>query len=109
MQSFFFNDTATTEIYTLSLHDALPIYPQERMRLSHQAMLGAKEQHGALPADLLGDVTQFAAPALAGQVARLARSEEHTSELQSRQYLVCRLLLEKKKYYNRIQRPYKHF
>jgi WS/DGAT/MGAT family acyltransferase len=46
--------------------------PAERMRLSHQAMLGAKEQHGALPADLLGDVTQFAAPALAGQAARLA-------------------------------------
>ncbi len=46
--------------------------PGERMRLSHQAMLGAKEQHGALPADLLGDVTQFAAPALAGQAARLA-------------------------------------
>lgn len=46
--------------------------PVERMRLSHQAMLGAKEQHGALPADLLGDVTQFAAPALAGQAARLA-------------------------------------
>ena len=46
--------------------------PAERMQLSHQAMLGAKEQHGALPADLLGDVTQFAAPALAGQAARLA-------------------------------------
>jgi diacylglycerol O-acyltransferase len=46
--------------------------PAERMRLMHQAMLGAKEQHGALPADLLGDVTQFAAPALAGQAARLA-------------------------------------
>jgi diacylglycerol O-acyltransferase len=46
--------------------------PSERMQLSHQAMLGAKEQHGALPADLLGDVTQFAAPALAGQAARLA-------------------------------------
>ncbi|HSP38732.1 MAG TPA: wax ester/triacylglycerol synthase family O-acyltransferase [Frankiaceae bacterium] len=46
--------------------------PAERMRLSHQAMLAAKEQHGALPADLLGDVAQFAAPALAGQAARLA-------------------------------------
>jgi WS/DGAT/MGAT family acyltransferase len=46
--------------------------PAERMKLSHEAMLGAKEQHGALPADLLGDVTQFAAPALAGQAARLA-------------------------------------
>jgi WS/DGAT/MGAT family acyltransferase len=46
--------------------------PGERLELTHQAMLGAKEQHGALPADLLGDVTQFAAPALAGQAARLA-------------------------------------
>jgi diacylglycerol O-acyltransferase len=46
--------------------------PAERLRLTHQAMLGAKEQHGALPADLLGDVTEFAAPALAGQAARLA-------------------------------------
>ncbi|MDQ1630984.1 MAG: diacylglycerol O-acyltransferase / wax synthase [Frankiaceae bacterium] len=46
--------------------------PAERMRLSHQAMLAAKEQHGALPADLLGDVTQFAAPALANQASRLA-------------------------------------
>src|SRR5215813_15671675 len=70
---FFFNDTATTEIYTLSLHDALPIRPG-----------GAAQQ-----------------PAAAGSritTADLhARSEEHTSELQSRPHLVCRLLLEKKK------------
>src|SRR3954470_105220 len=46
--------------------------PAERLRLTHEAMLAAKEQHGALPADLLGDVTQFAAPALANQAARLA-------------------------------------
>src|SRR3954451_10125501 len=46
--------------------------PAERLQLSHQAMLAAKEQHGALPADLLGDVTQFAAPALANQASRLA-------------------------------------
>jgi diacylglycerol O-acyltransferase len=46
--------------------------PAERLRLTHQAMLAAKEQHGAMPADILGDVTQFAAPALAGQAARLA-------------------------------------
>src|SRR5579875_4221558 len=69
---FFFNDTATTEIYTLSLHDALPIWRTER---------GA----GWRPA---------AAMALLG---RLERSEEHTSELQSHSDLVCRLLLEKKK------------
>src|SRR5215203_7533845 len=66
---FFFNDTATTEIYTLSLHDALPISCQHR----------------------LPDVYQFGRAGPDGM-----RSEEHTSELQSRQYLVCRLLLEKK-------------
>src|SRR5437762_10368164 len=75
---FFFNDTATTEIYTLSLHDALPIY-----RLAH---LGARALGHAL--HHFGWVV--------GQ--RLdERSEEHTSELQSPMYLVCRLLLEKKK------------
>src|ERR1041385_9512269 len=66
---FFFNDTATTEIYTLSLHDALPI--------SHRRQLAAWYDEG-----------------LAG--APGIRSEEHTSELQSRLHLVCRLLLEKK-------------
>src|SRR5258708_18489221 len=70
---FFFNDTATTEIYTLSLHDALPI--------SH---FGAG---GAAPAS----------PFSIGAPTRLPRSEEHTSELQSPDHLVCRLLLEKKK------------
>src|SRR5476649_543292 len=69
---FFFNDTATTEIYTLSLHDALPI-----------SALDAHPQHGArrLGLENLAD----------------SRSEEHTSELQSHSDLVCRLLLEKKK------------
>src|SRR2546422_3051801 len=71
---FFFNDTATTEIYTLSLHDALPI--------SDSAASGAAPPHDAG----------------VGRGRRaLARSEEHTSELQSRLHLVCRLLLEKKK------------
>src|SRR6185312_17479166 len=70
---FFFNDTATTEIYTLSLHDALPIF-LARHDISRR----------------LGQL--FAVGALAGN-----RSEEHTSELQSRSDLVCRLLLEKKK------------
>src|SRR2546429_9556720 len=79
---FFFNDTATTEIYTLSLHDALPIFGARRMcarpardrargverRLRHRGRLSQR------------------------------RSEEHTSELQSRLHLVCRLLLEKKKH-----------
>src|SRR3984893_19546760 len=69
---FFFNDTATTEIYTLSLHDALPIYPdhQNRAKGGHLASLSS---------------------------CQIGRSEEHTSELQSRGHLVCRLLLEKKR------------
>src|SRR5256885_5239326 len=71
---FFFNDTATTEIYTLSLHDALPIWPGHRGRW--QCL-----QHGRARAD---------------QAVRRGRSEEHTSELQSPCNLVCRLLLEKK-------------
>src|SRR2546425_12091166 len=69
---FFFNDTATTEIYTLSLHDALPISTTASRDCSRPPSIGAR-----------------ARPAL--------RSEEHTSELQSLAYLVCRLLLEKKK------------
>src|SRR5947209_15434704 len=72
---FFFNDTATTEIYTLSLHDALPIC----MRI-------VAERRGRFHLDVDGNA-----------VVLCCRSEEHTSELQSRQYLVCRLLLEKKK------------
>src|SRR5258708_13686756 len=75
---FFFNDTATTEIYTLSLHDALPISTPSA-RLS--------------PASL----SLFSAPALDQLRPHLRRSEEHTSELQSPDHLVCRLLLEKKK------------
>src|SRR3712207_8280094 len=92
---FFFNDTATTEIYTLSLHDALPIsgyrtgvgtgpitwtHSRARWRTQRPATAeilgpGSSTDHDPAP----------------------VRSEEHTSELQSRQYLVCRLLLEKKK------------
>src|SRR5215217_265117 len=76
---FFFNDTATTEIYTLSLHDALPIW-RALAAEARRAPVGQPHRRAA------------------GAVARReARSEEHTSELQSRQYLVCRLLLEKKK------------
>src|SRR3712207_9424076 len=90
---FFFNDTATTEIYTLSLHDALPISPllrptPERGRDRHRPRPDVVLLHdgrGALEGDRR----------VAGR--RDERSEEHTSELQSRQYLVCRLLLEKKK------------
>src|SRR3712207_8403363 len=86
---FFFNDTATTEIYTLSLHDALPIS-------SLPALTGRSrghERHSDPGRVEARDARQ--APERAPE--RPARSEEHTSELQSRQYLVCRLLLEKKK------------
>src|SRR5258708_24704815 len=73
---FFFNDTATTEISTLSLHDALPISCQFTLYAYIAAPFGR---------------------ALAAMVSRQASSEEHTSELQSPDHLVCRLLLEKKK------------
>src|SRR3712207_8342700 len=94
---FFFNDTATTEIYTLSLHDALPIYRREqhgdrRHRDRHQ---DARRLIDGTPNGTGGARHGPARFRAAG----LARSEEHTSELQSRQYIVCRLLLEKKKKY----------
>src|SRR3712207_7317115 len=96
---FFFNDTATTEIYTLSLHDALPISRQ----------LGAQHLDHVRLHDDLGlevparvEVQVLVRGARVAVRARVQRSEEHTSELQSRQYLVCRLLLEKKKKNNTI-------
>src|SRR3712207_8210285 len=87
---FFFNDTATTEIYTLSLHDALPIFhvdldgPVQEPVDQHRVA----RRRTRRPPDVVGERRV---------VADDLRSEEHTSELQSRQYLVCRLLLEKKK------------
>src|SRR3712207_8453220 len=93
---FFFNDTATTEIYTLSLHDALPI--------SHvPSRGGAFAWHRGVHAHRRGMPPAYEAPHLAGVRSNRVRSEEHTSELQSRQYLVCRLLLEKKKHTRYIQ------
>src|SRR3712207_7527671 len=84
---FFFNDTATTEIYTLSLHDALPIWQLPPARLERRPERAGRDgiDPDALQRELLC------------QTLCEVRSEEHTSELQSRQYLVCRLLLEKKK------------
>src|SRR2546429_6402184 len=78
---FFFNDTATTEIYTLSLHDALPIFPAD-----------VKEPY----------LAEYWSSNYATRHRTSARSEEHTSELQSRLHLVCRLLLEKKKKLHRL-------
>src|SRR3712207_9586402 len=89
---FFFNNTATTEIYTLFLHDALPIFagtvratPSERIAtlILVPFLQEFRRGHPELRVELIVDDRR--------------RSEEHTSELQSRQYLVCRLLLEKKK------------
>src|SRR5688572_32509216 len=74
---FFFNDTATTEIYTLSLHDALPIYRRHRGQQRHIIYGPIQPRRNGRAFD--------------------PRSEEHTSELQSQSNLVCRLLLEKKK------------
>src|SRR3712207_9153897 len=95
---FFFKDTATTEIYTLSLHDALPIFQQmgsgklgmylataDNIPTIVNQYKGKYESYG------LGPI-----PDGKGTLGGGERSEEHTSELQSRQYLVCRLLLEKK-------------
>src|SRR5947199_9029784 len=79
---FFFNDTATTEIYTLSLHDALPISTCiARHKATRTAVLSG---------------AGFASSCMSASVGT-TRSEEHTSELQSLRHLVCRLLLEKKK------------
>src|SRR2546422_8095305 len=88
--SFFFNDTATTEIYTLSLHDALPICQDDLVHLEQRA--------GHVDRLLLHDVEAGGGdPAFLERLDERGRSEEHTSELQSRLHLVCRLLLEKKK------------
>src|SRR3712207_8958379 len=104
MRLFFFNDTATTEIYTLSLHDALPIWVTNPLHVKVSGVGGGC-------ADPPAGANEFAAGKSQSPPARTVaegpgcydrppagrRSEEHTSELQSRQYLVCRLLLEKKK------------
>src|SRR3712207_9111374 len=94
---FFFNDTATTEIYTLSLHDALPICccgscsrsPASGPSRGTTSRCGRRRDEAAGP--------RRHGPGGEPGGGRGTRSEEHTSELQSRQYLVCRLLLEKKK------------
>src|SRR5436189_1199968 len=91
---FFFNDTATTEIYTLSLHDALPISyggtvdsPTARKRRTRRVVKRARSRPRSR--------------SISRRSSGAARSEEHTSELQSPMYLVCRLLLEKKKQENK--------
>src|SRR3712207_9428404 len=95
---FFFNDTATTEIYTLSLHDALPICASLRQESGPRIPVtpGSTASSGSRTSSRISsEVTDARSECL--RWMSCVRSEEHTSELQSRQYLVCRLLLEKKK------------
>src|SRR3712207_7032949 len=98
MTFFFFNDTATTEIYTLSLHDALPI-SQSAATTSPESEASFTWRPSATIATQSPNADRPRAPIRSRKSRSRAviRSEEHTSELQSRQYLVCRLLLEKKK------------
>src|SRR3712207_8595579 len=105
---FFFNDTATTEIYTLSLHDALPIYfaPGDRVafalpgaQLPGGFAIATRQTYGRTSDGMICSEAELGLAAESPGILVLEkRSEEHTSELQSRQYLVCRLLLEKTKY-----------
>src|SRR3712207_8328932 len=107
MVSFFFNDTATTEIYTLSLHDALPISGEGRLNRAFRSDATGFRPGTAFSVGRRGVPTRHEdridEP---GRGVAVVRSEEHTSELQSRQYLVCRLLLEKKK--NKSVNRYMH-
>src|SRR3989442_13783532 len=95
---FFFNDTATTEIYTLSLHDALPISHAASTRRTPRDQPGRRS---SAPAPRCPRGPGPSSPGRWGSPSRRttgagSRSEEHTSELQSRPHLVCRLLLDKK-------------
>src|SRR3712207_7824933 len=101
---FFFNDTATTEIYTLSLHDALPICAGDLVHPGGELDVLVDRQVGVKREELRHVPDAPLDPLSVGR----QRSEEHTSELQSRQYLVCRLLLEKKKKSMHIMKPAQH-
>src|SRR5690606_41833781 len=94
--SFFFNDTATTEIYTLSLHDALPIW-WWKPALTWPGTRIARPSCASFPTNLSSRCALPWRAAPSSRKPKCTRSEEHTSELQSRENLVCRLLLEKKK------------
>src|SRR5256885_9318246 len=101
---FFFNDTATTEIYTLSLHDALPIPVARKSAASEPATIGSASGRGKKPSaatscdsSVFMQITPANATPRCARMQPSARSEEHTPELQSPCNLVCRLLLAKKK------------
>src|SRR3712207_7942567 len=96
---FFFNDTATTEIYTLSLHDALPI--SERITSSLDSVSPTRHQCTSCSKQCLPQSE-------CSMNACSMRSEEHTPELQSRQYLVCRLLLVKERDRNSTRLTSRH-
>src|SRR5260370_40913358 len=93
---FFFNDTATTEIYTLSLHDALPI-SLALLCANQLCYPPANAGWNGKPSDRTIPLFRQILAGLPTSASGVARSEEHTSELQSHLNLVCRLLLEKKK------------
>src|SRR5206468_12966753 len=100
---FLFTAPAPTEIYTLSLHDALPICAGEGVPhpdARHPGLLDPARLHAAARRRHRDDVLHERGDPLPAGGERLLRSEEHTSELQSRSDLVCRLLLEKKKNYS---------
>src|SRR2546430_11902230 len=105
---FFFNDTATTEIYTLSLHDALPIYLRHELQEYAGARAGVRLPGGAArdAGDLRVPLPLLQEGRLAiGFAARRIRSEEHTSELQSQPNLACRpLLAMRHKWHRRLTR-----
>src|SRR3712207_8109212 len=104
---FFFNDTATTEIYTLSLHDALPICRSipDSYGCCHEVRRKSDLDSGFIHTWRRTQLQcSFGNRSFRGR--RRQRSEEHTSELQSRQYLVCRLLLEKKTTHSYTTQPY---
>src|SRR2546429_7137941 len=98
---FFFNDPATPEIYTLSLHDALPISAHSLWRSTRTTAVATKPKTTVSQPMLRSVCRPIEPPAR-------SRSEEHTSELQSRLHLVCRLLLEKKKNKRYKQRNTQH-
>src|SRR2546430_4499296 len=106
---FFFNDTATTEIYTLSLHDALPISVRMTVRITPTRAATRPQRNLPAAPPTKSRPSAVPMPATVEPLAMSAkgrRSEEHTSELQSQSNLVCRLLLEKKKTHSTAPPPH---